>query len=385
MPCCRLLAAALALGPALGELGCAMDLPLSERIVDERPLAMRIEVLPATTDGSPVKAEALPFDMIRAVPFVVDEQEVLSPERIAAEMEPIWLACPLQPLAGVFSCLTGELPLELDQIETCPVVDLFEVAMTGEIPETPVPCRVETDTPAAPELQIPFDFSFFLGGDLELTMIAHRPGVTSTERCADLLLSEQPFDIDCITLVQRASIGPDIELFNLAALAGLEDLSQLGVMPPEQDADAHPRVQGFRVVVVDGAVSRDELQSSFEDGEPVEVARGDTITAAAGQTIVIETTTPEQDLQTYFIPSNEGQFESREEFLSGDWYRTWGSLLGNDSDDPTSYNTWTMVPGAQDDIENELPPDGRATMLYVLRDDRQGVDWWWFHVEVSAR
>ncbi len=373
----------LILGLALSGLGCAMDLPVAERIINERPLAMRIEVLPASTEGNPVAAEGVPFDRIRAVPFIVDDQDVLSAERIEAEMEPLWLACPLQPLAGVFSCLTGELPLTLDQIEVCPTINPLELAMTGELPELPIPCRVETDTPAAPELQVPFDFNFFLGGDLELTMIAHRPGAASTERCAELLLGQEPFGTDCITLVQRASIGPDIDLYNLASLAGLDDLSEFGPMPPEQDPDTHPRIQGVRVVVVDGEVTRDELQSSFTDNEPITVERGDTVMASVGQTIVIETTTPEEDLQTYSIPSNDDDFVEREEFLAGDWYRTWGTLLGNDSDDPTSYNTWAMIPGEQDDIESDLPPDGRATLFFVQRDDRQGVDWWWFHVQVQ--
>ena len=368
---------------SLWSMACALDLPISERIVNERPLAMRIEVLPAAQDGAPVQTEAMLLDTIRAVPLVVDIEGVLDADRIATEMEPVWLACPLQPLEGVFGCLGGQLPLELGDIEVCPEIDPFELLMSGEPPELPVPCQVQTDTPGAPQMQVPFDFNFFLGGDLELTMIAHRPGAASTERCAELLLGEEPFGTDCITLVQRVGIGPDSELFGLAELAGLEDVEQFGAVPPEQDPDTHPRIDGLRVVVVDGEVTRDELQSSFEQGDPIQVARGDTVTAAVGQTIVIEATTPEDDLQTYFIPSNNDAFEEREEFLSGDWYRTWGTMLSNDSDDLVSYNTWAMVPGEQDDIESDLPPDGLATLFYVLRDDRQGVDWWWFHVQVQ--
>jgi hypothetical protein len=32
--------------------------------------------------------------------------------------------------------------------------------------------------------------------------------------------------------------------------------------------------------------------------------------------------------------------------------------------------------------ETRRPPDGRATLYYVLRDGRLGVDWWWISVEV---
>jgi hypothetical protein len=45
-----------------------------------------------------------------------------------------------------------------------------------------------------------------------------------------------------------------------------------------------------------------------------------------------------------------------------------------------SRNEWTLEIGQQD--EDEAPPDGRATLFYVLRDGRNGVDWWWISVEV---
>lgn len=57
-------------------------------------------------------------------------------------------------------------------------------------------------------------------------------------------------------------------------------------------------------------------------------------------------------------------------------------LLSNDSDDVASYDTWHMVPGEQDDATSDLPPEVRATCT-TCRDDRQGVDWWWMHVQVQ--
>lgn len=369
---------------------CAMDLPISERIANIRPLAMRVEAVdPFAMEGDAVRTEVLPVEVLRVVPFVVDDQAPLSPERIEAELEPVWLACPLQPVQGIFGCLSAQLPLSLGDIEECPPVDFAALdPSSGELPVMPAPCLIPlgpTSTPAAPSMQVPIDFNFFLGGDLELTMIAHRPDEGSTEDCAAALLGEEPLPRACLVAVQRASIGPDAEILRLAADAGLPGLDQLGPLPSEDEIpepDRHPRIETFRVVVSDEPVRRDDLVRVVEEGPAILVAAGDTIEVDAGQTLVIETTAPEGDLQTYFISDGEGTFEARDEVYVGDWYRSWGTLLGNDSDDPTSYNTWRMVPGEQDDIESELPPDGRATLYYVLRDDRQGVDWFWFHVQV---
>lgn len=370
---------------------CAMDLPIAERIAGVRPLAMRIEAVdPFAAPEEAVRAEVLPVEVLRAIPLVVDEQGPLTPERIEAELEPVWLACPMQPVQGLFACLSGQLPLVLDEIEECPPVDFSALdPSSGQLPAMPAPCRVPIDgvlsTPAQPSMQVPLDFNFFLGGDLELTMIGHRSEAVSTERCAQALLQEEPVPSDCLVAVQRAAIGPDAEILRLAGEAGLPGLDQLGAIPPEDqipDADRNPRITGLRVVVSDDEVRRDDLLSVLE-AEGVEVAAGDTLTVKAGQTLVIETTAPEEDLQTYLILADDGVFEERQESYVGDWYRTWGTLLSNDSDDPVSYNTWRMVPGEQDDIESDLPPDGRATLYYVLRDDRQGVTWSWFHVMVE--
>jgi hypothetical protein len=303
----------------------------------------------------------------------------------------VWLACPLQPVQGIFACLSAQLPLVLEEIEDCPPVDFSALdPSSGQLPAMPAPCRIPTgvgaSTPASPVMQVPLDFNFFLGGDLELTMIAHRPDEGSTEACAEALLGEAPLPSACLVAVQRASIGPDAEILRLAAEAGVPGLDQLGPQPSEEqipDADRNTRIETFRVVVTDEDVRRDDLVRVFEAGPVIDVARGDTLEVAAGKTLVIETTAPESDLQTFLISAGGGTFEERTEVYVGDWYRTWGTLLGNDSDDPRSFNTWRMIPGEQDDIESDLPPEGRATLYYVLRDDRQGVDWFWFHVQVT--
>ncbi|MEM7151521.1 MAG: hypothetical protein AAF799_01720 [Myxococcota bacterium] len=375
--------------PLLAGLGsaCAMDLPISERIINERPLAMRVEVVdPFADPDAAVRAEALPVESIRAIPFIVDASEVLSPERIENELEPVWLACPLQPLQGIFACLSAQLPLTLDEIVECPPVD-FAALESDEPPSMPAPCLVTGGTPAEPSMQVPIDFNFFLGGDIELTMIAHRPDAGDTTQCANDLLGQRELSPECMYAVQRASIGPDTAILRLAAENGLADEELLGTIPSEDevpDADRHPRIQTFRVVITDEVdVTREDLERVLSEGESIEVARGDTVAVRAGQTLVIETTAPEEDLQTYLIPTDDDAYEERDEDYSGDWYRTWGTLLSTSSDDPVSFNTWTMVPGEQDDSLTELPPEGFATLYYVLADSRQGVDWWWFNVQVQ--
>ena len=371
---------------------CAMDLPISERIANVRPLAMRVEAVdPLADPTAAVRTEVLPVETLRAAPFIVDDSGPFTPERIEAELEPLWLACPLQPIQGIFACLSAKLPLQLDEIEACPPVDFSALDPSSmELPAMPAPCLVPTEggasTPASPSMQVPIDFNFFLGGDLELTMVAHRPDQGDTERCAEALLHEEPLPSECLVVVQRASIGPDAEILRLAADAGLEGLDQLGPIPSEDqvpEPDRNTRIQTFRVVVTDGPVRRDDILRVLEEGESIDVARGDTLEVTAGQSLVIETTAPAEDLQTYLIPNDDEGFDEREEYYVGDWYRSWGRLLGNDSDDPRSVNVWRMEPGEQDDIESELPPEGLATLFYVLRDNRQGVDWFWFHVNVK--
>ncbi|HET6581908.1 MAG TPA: hypothetical protein VFG69_00650, partial [Nannocystaceae bacterium] len=80
-----------------------------------------------------------------------------------------------------------------------------------------------------------------------------------------------------------------------------------------------------------------------------------------------------------------GSYGTRDEDYDGKWFRTWGDLFAPGSDDPIARNTWTLVPGDQDDADlGPVPPDGVATLLYVLRDGRVGVTWTWLQVEVLA-
>lgn len=367
----------LALGAAVCSLGCAMDLPLEERIISTRPLAVRIEVLePNAPADAPVRAEALPFERVQAIPFIVDPQSPLSGQEIAEQIEPVWLACPLQPIEGVFSCLTGKLPLDPDDVPECPEISPADFdPSTGALPPFPSPCFVSGGAPERPELTIPLEPAFLLGGDLELTMVGHVPGEGSTASCVEALLTEADDIADsCMIVVQRVAVGPDAALLQLAADFGFADEADLGPIPETiPDPDTHPRIQTFSVTAYEA------------DGSEIgvfEPAVGDTLTLPWGARLEIETLAPEDDLQTYLIARDETGFDERDEIYTSRWFRSWGELLNPTSNDPLSLNTWTLVPGEQD--EEETPPGDVATLYYVLRDDRQGVDWFWLQVAVEG-
>lgn len=356
-------------------LGCGMGLPLEERIASTRPLAVRVEIDdPTAPMDAAVKAEGLPLDRVRLVPFFVDAEDPLTLDEVAGTLEPVWLQCVLQPLEGLSACIANAAPLAIEDVPDCPAVDFgaFDPS-TGSFPELPSPCRVTEGTPAQPELTIPFDVSFLLGGDLELTMVGHEPGRGDTQRCLEVLLSGGgTLDEGCIFVSQRVAVGPDAELLQLASMLGLPDLEQLGTIPDEiPEPDTHPTIQSF-VVKVFGP--DDEERGTFMP------QRGEVIEARVDDRIELETITPEGDLQTYLIARDMTAFDERQESLDGRWFRSWGTLLSSVSDDPFSINTWTLTRGEQDD--DETPPGDRATLYYVLRDDRQGVDWWWFHVDI---
>jgi len=364
--------AVLALGALTG--ACADELPIAERIASTRPLATRIEILePTNPPEDATRAEGLPLETLRIVPFVVGTAAPLTATEIATEIEPIWIACNMQPQSGLFGCISERFPIALADIEDCAPTDISALDPAAGLPLPPNPCRIIDGTPGEPQMQIPLDLGFLLGGDLEITMIGHEPGQGGTEACARALLGDEGALPDsCIVSTMRVAVGPDGELTELADMFGLADAFDLGAVPdPIPEPDHNPRITSFSVAVID---PDDNVLLA------VDLERGDTIPVNPGDRIEIITEAPEDDLQTYAIPSDE-TFEDQVEVYEGAWFRTWGTLLSPTSDDPKSTNTWTMTRGEQD--EDDLPPGGEATLYYVLRDDRQGVDWFWFTAAVA--
>ena len=353
---------------------CGEGLPQVERIASTRPLAMRVEA--GSADAEPVRAEAMPLETVRIVPLIVDPEGVLSPERVTAEIEPVWIGCALQPIEGLFACLSDALPLRPEDVPACPA-PMIDPA-NPQLPESPSPCFLASEPVGQPEFAVPLDVAFLLGGDYEVTMIGHTPGSGDTQTCVEQLLGESgSLSRDCIFVAQRVAVGPDGELLQLAQQFGIPDISQFGAIPdPIPDPDAHPRITSVTVRVLDEDGTEVALHATTRD-DPDAVP----IPAKVGQTLAIEAIAPEDDLQTYVIPRDMTEFDERTETYTGHWFVTWGSLLSPMSDDPLSLNEWTIHRNEQD--EADLPPGGIARLFYVLRDDRQGVDWWTFDVAVT--
>jgi hypothetical protein len=367
---------ALATCAAISLGACAQDLPDPRVIINHRVLAIQTAVttplVPADDpelDLEQPKAQALPFETVEITPFIVNEDGEVDPETL----DIVWLACELSPGLGLFSCLSGALPLTLDEIPECSVPS-FDQLMGEELPEPESPCIIARE--ATPAYVVPISANVFIGGSVELTMISGVPGGTSTDECAaELLRGEYDLPNDCLFAVQRLSVGPLELLLSLAANFGVE-IPGFEVPDPEDipEPDRNPRITEIRV----GAIGADGEQI----GNAQIIESGDLVAAPLGVTLQVEVDSPEEDLQTFLIPVNNGEsYEEREEAYEGDWYRTWGELLSGTSDDPMSYNQWTLTQGEQD--ETETPPEGRARMYYVVRDGRQGVNWFWFEVEAT--
>lgn len=374
-----LLCASLAFGTA-----CGGDLPISERIATTRILAIRSEVIAPLMPDDPAlgaRCEALPFETVRLKPWVVTPEGPLDSLAPAGpDFDPVWIACNLTPGRGLFACIQEAFPLALEDLEECPVPSIADLAggLTA-LPQTSGPCILPPDgTPdGEQDFVVPLAGNLLLGGDVEITMISRSPGSPTTAECArPFLADESRLPDDCIYAVQRVAVGPTERLLALAAMFGVDLPPELGEVPdPEDipDGDRNPRIQDFQVFLV---------RPDGEDEELGPQPRGAVIQAEPGDTLKIVTNAPAGDLQEYLVPINGGAggSETKTEAYDGSWFRTWGTLLANGSDDPMSMDDWTMERGSQD--ETELAPNGRASLYYVLRDGRLGVDWWWISVEL---
>lgn len=361
---------------ALVTTACGDGLPLVERIANTRPLAVRVEVQEAAMRGDvAARAEALPLETVTLEPLFVDPAGLLDAATIIADLEPVWLSCDLQPTQGLFGCLSDAAPLEADDIVDCPPPSFAPPGPEGfEAP--PSPCWIRPADVARPELTVGISPTYLLGGDVEVTMIGHRPDESSTEACIDAVLGGGDPDPGCLIVAQRVAVGPDAALLELAEQFGVP-ASALPPGPDEvPDPDRHPRLTGVRVAAFESTDTNAAMTGTFTP------AVGEIIEVQWGSRLEIEAEASQDDLQTYLVPGDAGDFTPRTEYYNGSWFVTWGSLLSPSSDDPLSQNTWTLVAGDQD--ETDLPPGDVATLVYVLRDDRQGVVWSHFGVRVTG-
>lgn len=382
MPLTRLQRALISLSLGTGLFtACGGDLPVEERIVTTRVLAIKSEVTtPLIPDPEPdlgVRCQALPFEGVRLTPWIVTPTGPL--DLAGPDFDPIYIACNLGPGQGLFACLKSQLPTTLADIPECPIPSFMDLdPMASTLPESPSPCILAADDSddGAQDFVVPFAQALLIGGDIEVTMISRSPGSPDTATCAKALLADAvDLPNDCLYTVLRVPIGPIEQLLVLAKMFGVMLPPELGAAPDPAnipDGDRNPRIIDFSVTLV-------------HEGKGTELgpqAAGAVIKAELGDTLVISTSAPAGDLQEFLVPINGGAdgYDVQTETLDGAWFRTWGNLLSNSSDDVMSRNEWTLEIGQQD--EDEAPPDGRATLFYVLRDGRNGVDWWWVSVEV---
>ena len=355
---------------AIGGSACAEELPDPRMIESTRVLAVRTEVtvpLVPEEDDIAVRCQALPLETVTLTPFVVDPQGPVDPD----EIDPVWIACQMGPGEGLFGCIQNAFPVALEDIPACVPPDPMDLG-GDEIPEAISPCVI--GRAGAPEFTVPFNSSILIGGDIEVTMIGSTPGGTSTDACAaKLLAGDHTVPDDCVLAVQRLELGPLERLLLLADQFGI-DLGDFPVPDPEDvpDGDRNPRVSRFQIAFVD---------DDGKAGDLVDVGRGETIEAELGDTLRIETSVPEEDLQAYLLPLNENETVEEVETLDGDYFRSFGSLFAGSIDDLESYTEWTLEREAAD--EPERPEDDQATLFLTLRDSRTGVDWWWFHVDIA--
>lgn len=357
-------------------LGCAMDLPEPGLIISTRVLAIKTTVtqplIPDPADAETPKAQALPFETVTIEPFVVGPLGPIDPESI----DPVWIACELTAGQGLFACIQDAMPIALDEIPECEAPNFADLMDLSELPEPVSPCLIGRS--GVPEYTVPISANVFIGGAIELTMIAGDPAGTSTDECARQLLGgDYELPNDCIFAVQRLSVGPLEQLLLLADMFGAP-IEGFEVPDPEDvpDPDRHPRISEVRVSLVG------------EDGEPIDegtpIVAGDLVEVPLASVLRVDVVSPEDDLQTFPVAVNNGEsFEDRDESYAGSWFRTWGTLLAGSSDDPASYNEWAFAPGEQDPEDVLAPPDERARLYYVVRDGRQGVNWFWFEVATT--
>ncbi|HGG56412.1 MAG TPA: hypothetical protein ENK31_01305 [Nannocystis exedens] len=362
--------------------GCGDPLPSSQQITSTRVLAMKSEVVgplfPETDPDAAVRCQALPFETVRITPFIVDPAGPVDPLTI----EPLYIACNLNASQGLFACLKSAIPTDLASIPECPLPSFADLDPEAEAPpEPPSPCILPADgsDDGLQDLTIPFATALIAGGDVEVTMFGHMEGGPTTRACADMLLSgDTELPNDCIFAVQRVSVGPIEALLLLASMFGVELPPELvGELPaPEDvpDSDRNPRIESFSASILRPDGSLEELG---------ELNPGDTITAALGDVIQFTTVAPEADLQTYPVQVNNGEStEDKTEAYDAHWFVSWGELLSGTSDDPTSVNEWSLTPRL-DQEEPERPEGDVGTLFYVVRDGRQGVDWWWLRLVLS--
>ena len=394
-------------------VACGGDMPQRDEIISTRVLAMRVDVTEPLFPEAPelaTRCEALPGETVRVTPFVVDAKGPID----VTSISPIWLACDARAGLDVFACLRKALPTSLAEIPECPAPQLpptpdldeallpalaggaddrtrdptqglpradsfaFATRPDAPPPEPQSPCRIPTSETGLADYAIPMTANALFGGSVEITMVGSNPGGTSSPACADALLGgDGKVPDDCLLAVQKVALGPEGLLLLLAQQLGI-DLGDIEVPDPADipDADRNPRMVAFDMREVT------ELYRGEVIGPTLNVPYGADVGPIPVETFYrLRALARPDDLQSYPIVVNETDSEDKVEYYQAQWFSSWGELSSNNSDDPESFTVWGLLEETPD--QPDVPDDGEATLYYVLRDNRGGVDWWWFRFGVT--
>jgi hypothetical protein len=329
-------------------------LPEEFLIDDERVIALR-----AVPDVDPlpevVPAAFLPTQPLRLEMAIVDADGDVAPSRL----DPLWLVCPVRSGVPVLGCLDVVTPLALDSVPACP-----SAAPSANPAAWPDMCVLSDEL--SPSFAMPTFAQAFEGGALGVIGVLglegqdDEPGQTA-EACADALLSGA---FDTPNRCRFTSTQLSVDASAAPPVSG---------GPPVSDPNTHPRITG---------IAAERLDADGEVTESFEIASGDRVSVEADQSLRLSLSFPEEDRQSYVVPSiedGEVVYDEVEERLEGRWFTTAGVMdfveagPGSLSDPRLSY-LW-------------LPEEGEtgvATVWAVLLDGRSGLDWIRFEVESTG-
>jgi hypothetical protein len=157
---------------------------------------------------------------------------------------------------------------------------------------------------------------------------------------------------------------------------GLSALINITAMPVGAEDDSELELAYKRVPVsyADTPNTNPDIIGVLVDG--VEHPLGEPITAAAGQTLVLEPVMSEASIEEYSYTSTDGVSETRTEEPYFSWYTEAGAF-----DQPFSLYPFTDVEWTAPTLTADQSYEG--VMLIVLRDRRGGMAWLDLTVQVS--
>ena len=323
---------------AVFAVACGESPAFDNLVTEARALAIRIEVVdtgPYSVDLIPVpadrvRASGLPGDTVRAEALIVDPTGIRDP----VEFDPRWFLCSRIDLCSR--------PGALESAGACG--DVLPVATACELPRDPSPSWTVPELP--PHFDNPYDVLF-----PAVMLVAGVPGQRSTDDCvAELAAHERESFDDCVLAYADARLGPLGPLLRAAIDSGAVPDDGIEMLMPALDElqpNFHPAITRLRL---------DELGSNLailaqyfaEPGAPL------TVPAEAEFSIFLE-----RDPRDAQLPSTM----SRSEYLYG--------------------SVFALDPAVATRSGVLRPPAGRSTLIGILIDDRGGVDWATFPIQVE--